>query len=303
MYKLQPARALAEAEAGDPLGELIKDFVGNGLEGILPLVDDNEMGANSVSSLLVFADVSLADGSMEDVQPGMISQVRFDEEALNTSFVARLGEGRSPTQYKGIAVYEEVGDYGASFAVLGDGVLVSGTTETVKAVIDIHAGDGKSVSGHLMEAFDSLGEPMAKLAMAVPPNHYAQLTQNTDSPEDDAFAEALEEVDLITVVADKEGTLNTLALNIRHSSTTGAELMKEQVKTMANVLQVYVDEPAKGFFDNVAIENRGPEVEVAVTVPAHELREFADGLNSRARWYIALVISVFLAGEVPTIGH
>ena len=106
---------------------------------------------------------------------GLIAKGNFDELALISSLRRAVDALVVSAPYKDMLIYSAEDDSDPpSFSILGDGILVIGTREAVRAVIDVQQGDRERVSGDLIEAFNDLGGGMLRLEVAVPADFIAE---------------------------------------------------------------------------------------------------------------------------------
>ncbi|MCH8898591.1 MAG: DUF3105 domain-containing protein [Chloroflexi bacterium] len=97
---------------------------------------------------------------------GLIAKGNFNELALISSIRNAMDNGLVSTRYKDNLLYVAENDF--SFSVLEEGILVLGTGEAIRAVIDVQRGDRERVSGELVEAFNDLGGGLLRVQAAIP---------------------------------------------------------------------------------------------------------------------------------------
>jgi hypothetical protein len=131
--------------------------------------DDFNMDLKSFQQGIVFADVSQpSDGS---TYWGVIVEGTFNKNDLIKAIRSWPISWRT-IKYKDydIYTYEPYKAEDNVFAFLSDNMLVIGTMQPVKDVIDVKKGDAKALSGELLDTYNKLGNALIKVAMAVPPN-------------------------------------------------------------------------------------------------------------------------------------
>ena len=134
------------------------------LDGLL----DQAIGATGIDFRQVSRLVFFGDVSRSDDFTGFIAKGTFNETAI-VEVLERLGGKSSTSVYKGRRVYGPDGDTdGLSLAFLEGDILVLGTMEAVRAVIDVQEGDRRRVSGTVPDALADLGQVLLSLAVEVP---------------------------------------------------------------------------------------------------------------------------------------
>jgi len=172
---------------------------------------------------------------------GIIAKGSFNELAIISS-IRSAAEGKMVSSpYKEELIYV-VGDNtdAPSLSVLKDGLLILGTDEAVRAVIDVQQGDRKKVSGDLVEAFTDLGLGIFRLEAAVPTEMFAEVLGG-DSPDlsnipflGGALAgegalglfgavEAFRDLEFAGLILSQNGQIFILRANLEFSSEESAE--------------------------------------------------------------------------------
>ena len=122
------------------------------------------------SQAVLFADTGRGEEFAAVIAKGV-----FDELALISS-LRNAVEGRLVSApYKDNLIYSvEDNSDTPSISILEDGILLAGTAEAVRAVIEVQQGDRERVSGALIEAFNDLGGGVLRLEAAVPADLLAE---------------------------------------------------------------------------------------------------------------------------------
>jgi len=99
---------------------------------------------------------------------GIIALGEFDELSLISDIRSVTEDRLLSTEYKGRLIYNPEDDSDSfSLTVLDEGILVLGTSEAVKAVVDVREGDLDRVSGPIRDAFGDLGSALVKVEFDV----------------------------------------------------------------------------------------------------------------------------------------
>lgn len=134
------------------------------LDGLLDFfVAETGVDIRQFTRAVLFGDVT-----QDEDHFGVIALGEFDEVSLISGIRSATEDRMVSTEYKGRLLYssEDDGD-SFSFTVLDEGILVLGTEEAVKAVVDVREGDLGGVSGPILDAFGNLGSALVKLEFDV----------------------------------------------------------------------------------------------------------------------------------------
>ncbi|PKB73411.1 MAG: hypothetical protein BZY75_02000 [SAR202 cluster bacterium Io17-Chloro-G7] len=135
------------------------------LDSLLQQVfDETGVDLRLFSRAVLFAD----SGRAEDFA-GVVAKGNFDELALVSSIRSAVDDRMVSGEYKDTLIYSfEDNSDAPSISILEEGIIVVGTAEAVRAVIDVQRGDRTRLSGDLMEAFTNLGGGILRVEAAVP---------------------------------------------------------------------------------------------------------------------------------------
>ena len=168
---------------------------------------DLALGETGVDIRAFETAILFGDLSREDEFVGALARGRFEQVTLLAA-LENSGKVRLVSEvYKGQEIHVgDAEDQTLALGFLSDEVLLIGTVPAVQAVIDVHVGDSQPASGKVVDSLEGLGDPLFKMAMAVPPEAMAKLEDETG---DNAFVpiafEALQDLDLVTLVVDRPG--------------------------------------------------------------------------------------------------
>ena len=254
--------------AGDPqnFGELLDQ--GIGVTGI----DFREF-----NTAILFGDLSRKKESIAAIVEGGFDRIRLlqaIEEHSETPLTIQ--------DYLGQEIHVgESEDHTMALSFLSDDVLVVGTLEAVRAVIDVQQGKMERASGRVFDSYRDLGEPLFKLAMAVPPEALAELEEGMGDGGFVPFSvQALRDLDVVTIVLDRPG--DDLKVEARLNFTNGKsakEIGNALVGLMALAKGLVPDEEARKLLDRLVIDTVEKRVTVLFQAPMSELQQAAASME------------------------
>ena len=125
------------------------------LEGLLDQFGDDVAIVRQMEDVLVFGTFSDFNDSV-----GVVARGVFQEEAVLAVMQGR-GE-RSSIDYKGRTIHT-FQNQDAAFTLMED-LLVIGSPDIIRRVVDVHQGDAEPASGPVHDAFAAAGDPLLRLA-------------------------------------------------------------------------------------------------------------------------------------------
>ena len=150
---VQPQRALGDQSVRDSLDQLLGLLGDKTLEGALAQVQEaSGIDPAAVDQVLVFGTAQ-REGAVLVAGP-------YDGEKIKETAEEKAGD-LSVTVHRGHDLYAAGED--KAFAFLADDLLLVGTLESAKAVIDVREGEAAALDGELRDSFEALGDPPAKL--------------------------------------------------------------------------------------------------------------------------------------------
>ena len=150
---VQPQRALGDSNVRDALDQLLGLLGDKMLEDALTQAQEGSgIDPAAVREVLVF-------GTAQEEGAALISGP-YIEAKIKDAVEEKLGD-LSATVHRGHDLY--TAGEGKAIAFLADDLLLVGTLESAKAVIDVRAGEAAALDGELRDSFEALGDPPAKL--------------------------------------------------------------------------------------------------------------------------------------------
>ena len=241
---------------------------------------DQAIGATGIDFRRVSRIVFFGDVSRDDDFTGIIAKGTFNEVAI-VEILGRL-EGKPITSvYKGRRVYGPDGDTdGPALAFLEGDNLVLGTTEAVRAVIDVQEGDRRRVSGAVPDALADLGHGLLSLAVEVPSEELLdQLSDLGDIPflgdssqGLSAIFGPLQDLEILGLALAQNGQILILRANLDFSSEDSASSVGkvlEGVLTLASGL--IPDAEVRDLLENLEVGTDGSRLTIRLEVAASEI--------------------------------
>ena len=229
-----------------------------------------------VSQVAVFFDVSRTDDF-----GAFIAKGTFNEVAIVEALEGSEGGSMSTSVYKGRRVYSFDGDTDEpSLAFLEGDILVLGTVEGVRAVIDVQEGDRRRVSGAVPDALADLGHGLLSLAVEVPseelPDELSDLGDipflGESSQGLSAILEPLQDLEILGLAVAQNGQILILRVNLDFASEDSASSVAkvlEGILTLATGL--IPDDEIRELLENLEVTTDDNRLTVRLEVTASEI--------------------------------
>ena len=285
----QQANFIAKVRVGEILRDL--DFYsfydrapkGSGdppsLEDLLDLaLGETGVDLREFESAIIFGDVS-----REDEFVGAMAKGRFEQATLLAA-LEEHGEIKLVSKvYKGQEIH--VGDTGGRPLALGflsDQVLLIGTVPAVQAVIDVRVGDQPPASGKVVDRLERLGDPLFKMALAVPPEALAKLQEEMGDGAGFmpiAF-EAVRDLEVVTLVVDRPGADLKIEAQLNFTNLdSAAEIGNTLIGFLALAKGFSPDVQTQELLQKLEIAVEGGTINIRFQAPLADLKEVASGLG------------------------
>ena len=279
--------------------------------GILPLItagmpdQENELSIEKIleealsetgvdirqfSQAVIFVDT----GRNEEFA-GIIAKGTFNELAIISSIRSAADGKLVSSPYKRELIYV-VGENteSPSLSVLKDGLLIVGTDEAVRAVIDVQQGDRERVSGDLVEAFNDLGLGILRLEAALPPELLdGDLPDLNNIPffggalaGEGALGlfgavEGFRDLEFAGVVLAQNGQIFILRTNLEFSTEESAESISGLVSGLITLASSFSPSPElTELLGKIEVRQNGVQVSIRLEMNGPEISELISNLTT-----------------------
>ena len=285
----QQANFIAKVQVGEILRDLdlesIYDQAPKGSDDPQSFDDmlDLALGETGVDPRAFETAIIFGDVSREDEFVGAMAKGRFEQATLLAA-LEKHGETELVSEiYKGQEIHVgTTNDQTLALGFLSNEVLLIGTVPAVQAVIDVQAGDSQPVSGKVVDSLEALGDPLFKMAMAVPPEALAKLDEEMG---DGGFVpiafEAVRDLDLVTLVVDRPGEDLKIAAQLSFTNPdSAAEIGNTLIGFLALAKGFAPDEQTQELLQKLEIAVEDGTINIRFQAPLAELKEVASGLGN-----------------------
>lgn len=243
---------------------------------------------------VIFTDISRSDEFS-----GVIAKGRFDELALISSIRNAVDDRLVSAPYKGNLIYspEAISD-APSISILPEGILIVGTSEAVRAVIDVHQGDRGTVSGNLIEAFNDLGGGLFRLQAKVPaelvadylPFAIASFPFLSDALSGEGVSglfgsvERLRDLEFVGLALAQNGQIVILRVNLKFSSQESAEAISELLGGLITLASSFSPDPAlTELLEKLQVGLDDDRVSIRLELERPEIADLISSLTANTR--------------------
>ena len=281
----------------------------NGLMAVVSTVTADQENPLSVDDILVeiiretgidlsqFSQAALfTDTDRFEDFAGLIAKGEFDELSLISAIRSAVDGRLVSAPYKESLIYSIEDETDApSISILEEGILVVGTGEAVRAVIDVQRGDRDPVSGDLVEAFDDLGGGLFRLEVAVPEDFL------TDSlpfllgsvpflggalSEDGALGQlgaldSLEDLSFVGLALAQNGQILILRINLEFDSQDSAESISSLLGGLITLAAGFSPAPElTALLEKLEIGRNDAQVSIRLEIEGPELADLITSLTN-----------------------
>ena len=206
---------------------------------------------------------------------GILARGTFDSDAILDRI--RLGSDAEfrEDEYRDHALLIGAGEDGSEIiiTVLADGVFVLGTLGAVTSVIDVLEDGSGALGGLLLDTYDGLGDPLVKLAFAVPPGSFDDLS---DVPVDQIpipfEPSLLSDIEVIGFSGDKQSDLVTIELLLEYTSAGSAEEASDYFDALLTVFGPFLPPGAAAdLLEQIVVAHAGSTVTITFSATVDQL--------------------------------
>ncbi len=244
-----------------------------GLDDLMDQVlEETGIDLRQVSNVRVFGNLF---GEDEDQYFGLIVRGTFDEGALAKALEEGTDDVVNTSQYKDHEVYTDHGESQLALSLVEEDLLVYGSLDAVRAVIDVREGDAKPGSGKVFDILDEVDEALIQVAVEVPAGAVEDF-------EDIPFnLSSLADITAVAASFDKDGeSLRTHAV-VDFLSAESALAARDSIEGFRLIARGQItDEGAKELLDKLEVEAEGERLVVDYEATVSELQELAESLES-----------------------
>ena len=224
---------------------------------------------------------------------GVIAKGNFNELSLISSIRNALDAPLVSTPYKDHLLYVAENDF--SFSVLEEGILVLGTGEAIRAVIDVQRGDRDRVSGDLVEAFKDLGGGFLRLEAAVPTDlatQYLPFFLATFPFLGDALSgegasglfgavDGLQDLEFAGLTLAQNGQIFIMRINLEFSNQESAEAIKGLLAGLITLVKSLSPAPEiTALLEKLEVVRDDAQVSIRLEIDGPELANLISGLTT-----------------------
>ena len=298
--KLVPegATLIGEIEAADILEKVDLDSLLDALpaeedvpqtidEALDLIVSETGIDLRDISRAIIFGDLE-----REDDYFGLIVRGDFDEEGLVAAIERSTDSPLLTEIYKGRDLHIPQDDPDSFvFTLLDQDILVLGTTDAVRDVIDVQEGDRRSVEGDVNAAFNDLPQGLIRLALAVPPEALEDAGWLGQSflGQPNLFggpfisSEVSEKLEVFGFALDQDGDALKFQIRLEFADQESAS---EVANLLDGILKVAValapEGQDLGFLDGVQVDRSGSRLTMSLDLQLSVLEDLLEGVFSVA---------------------
>ena len=204
----------------------------------------------------------------------------LEENEVIAALERVTGEPSSSTEYKGRRIHA-FDDEDTAFTLLEDDILVIGAPDIVRKVVDVRVGDAERASGHVYDAFSSVGDPLIRVAAVLPEDSL----ENLDLPfgVGGAGLDFVKDVQGIVLAVDKDGSDVKAQVRVDFTAGSSATDAHDAIDALLTLARLAAPgEEAAELLEALDLSVSGTRVTADLEVTVSELKELVGSLGGAA---------------------
>jgi len=174
---------------------------------------------------------------------GVIISGTFKNDELIAGIESETGQKLESESYNGYKIYTITDTSNSNtntLALLDESVLVTGSSEAIKDVIDVKNGK-PGLSGDLLATYENIDGSLGKLALSVPDEWLNQMQDEQDTGIlSTSELEAFKEMKTISITFDKAGDNTNLEIKAGFSNGASANSAKSGIEELISNLKEFL---------------------------------------------------------------
>lgn len=206
-----------------------------------------------LNEIVLFGETS-PDGSNDYV--GWLAYTDWTQDELTTLIEESGVEDMTTEEYNGTTVYvnDDADDTTERMAILGDGTVVLGRSSATEDVIDLRNGNGDSISGDLLSAWNETSGDYASVAMNIE-------SEDLPSGQAEAAQPTVEDINYAYGSIYADGDMRGVRLNLETDSAQSAEDVKTFIDgQLALAVEEAEDPQGRQFLEDIETSTSGSTV-------------------------------------------
>ena len=255
-------------------------------EALDNLKDDYDIDLMDFNDIVFFGDTSESADEEGTTNFALIVEGTFDKDDLLAAIEDAAAEGETElesTDYKGYEMHMFEDEDGA-FVFLSDKMLVIGTMEWVKEVINVAKGDGKALSGVVLDTYNNMGDVLIKVAVETMAPGQAEEKLPGEMGDLLGDMSAFEDVKTVGLTLDKKGNSIAIAMKMCVADSESAEGLQEAIDGLIGIIgfaasmseNAEENEALLSLLEEIDVSQSGSCVDVELEMALLEIEEYLE---------------------------
>jgi len=248
------------------------------------IVSQTGIDLRDITQAIIFGDLQ-----REDNYFGLIVRGAIDEEGLVAAIQRATGAPLFTETYKGreLHVFGGESDGFIAFTSLDQESLVLGSSDAVRHVVDVDAGDRDRAEGATYDAFNDLPAGLIRLALVVPPGAVQDLGgeiagflgQQDNLGGLPINADSFDDLEILGFALGQDGDNLKFQVQLdfvgRESAANVGDLLEGLLKVAGALAPEGQD---LGFLDRVQVDREGSRLTISLDLQLSEIEDLLEGL-------------------------
>ncbi|MFC1944863.1 hypothetical protein ACFLX5_05215 [Chloroflexota bacterium] len=239
-------------------------------EGALDYVEE-EFGIDlrELSQGLFFGSIGSDDS---EVDFGCIVEGSFDESRFIDGLEKYGDTVLDVSEYRDHTIYLD-DDGGLGLCFIEDEIMVVGSPQATRDVIDVVEGEKPPISGRIRDNYDALGDADLKTIIAIPGEAWTEVIDEDSLGDNTPFSlDFLKEMEYVGFSLNTDDENLDLSLKLYWSDATVAQESEELIRSFLNIFKLMSEDPElQGLLDSIDISSSGLLVSIDIELNADML--------------------------------
>jgi|WetSurMetagenome_2_1015567.scaffolds.fasta_scaffold134698_2 hypothetical protein len=245
-------------------------------QGLDRFAQETGLNLKDFSQILVFGDTAkMQESDSGSNYLGFIGKGNFDDNQFIQKIESKTGKQLDSVDYNNFTLYTSRDDqYTITF--VGNSTFIIGTMPAVKDTIDVQIGTQKSLSGPIIETYNSLGNALIKASFSVSAGNQNELKQGI-SKEIPFSLEMFSKVDQVGFAFDKISENMSFKINMHFPDSASVQDGKDTIVGAISLFKGLIKEiDVKNLLSKVQITSSDLWLDISLTATITDLQKMAD---------------------------
>jgi len=208
-------------------------------EALDELAEEAGIDIEDFTQAMVFMDITTLE---ETEYIGFIAEGDFNEKQFISNIEEKAGEKFTTIDYNGNKLYA-VEEEEFTIAFLDKNILIGGSTQAVKDIIDVSEDDRKPITGPILDTYHHLGDTLIKVAFELPEEAQEAITEEPIMGEIPISFEPFADIDIVGFSVNKDKETLNIRIEPHFLNTDSAQNAGDTISGAISLFKGMLQEP------------------------------------------------------------